>query len=54
MLRFFVEDNLALAVFCSCALSDQFGMGKGKNQDGSFAFEYLEGQDAVTIEASAF
>ncbi len=43
MLRFFVEDGFALAAFCRCVLSDQFGVGEGKNQDGSFAFEYLEG-----------
>ncbi len=46
----FVEDGFALAVFCRCVLSDQFGVGGGRNPMGwgQSTFENIEGQDDVS------
>ncbi len=54
--RFCVEDGLALTVIGRCALVDRLGAGGGRIQTGkvNFTFDNFEGQDEVSLEASAF
>ncbi len=51
-----VKDGLVLVVIGRCALLARLGVGGGRSQTAklNFIFENIEGQDEVSLEASAF
>ncbi len=56
MRRFCFEDGLVLAVIGRCAHVDRLGADGGRIQTGkaNLTFDNFEGQDEISLEASAF